>query len=285
MSTNILSPTEKTDPTYIGSVSRTGFSLNVLELHSGQLADLPQLLEHKIVPNQAAYRQRAFVLDIAQVQDVSTIDFPALQQLCLKYEILLIGLCGITDEKRAQILAARHIPIVNSNKYARVREENLAPKVVEVPVPIEVPIEVKVPVEVPKTQPLTVISRTIHSGETIGAPGNSVVIFGSVGPGARVVASHNIIVLGDINGGEVYAGNPANPQDPGYTAAFIYAAGKFNPSIISIAGIYQTAEDMEHDPLIGPLQGKDVSVVVSLEGTSLRYWQSAEFAPRRQRRL
>ncbi len=282
---------EKTDQAYAGGVSRTGFSLNVLELPRGLLSDLSTVLAHKIAPNQAAYRQRAFVLDVSAVADLTTLDFAALQAQCREYEIFLIGVCGITDEKSAQLLADKQIPLINSNKYARVREENLEPKVVvkevEVKVPVEVPVEVKVPyevrvpVEVPVNQPLTVVTRTIHSGETIAAPGNSVVVFGSVGPGARIVASHHIIVFGDIKGGEVYAGSPSNAQDPGYSQAFIYASGKFNPSIISIAGNYQTAEDMESDPLIGPLQGKDVSVVVSLEGTALHYWQVNDFAPQR----
>lgn len=285
---------EKSAQAYAGGISRTGFSLNVIDLQSGSLDDLPLILQQKIAPNHEAYRHHSFVLDISRISNLNSLDFAALQQQCLEYQIYLIGVCGVTSEDAAALLAQKGIPLVNTNKYARVREENLKPKVVvekvEVKVPVEVPVEVKVPYEVkvqvpvPVNQPLTVVNRTVHSGETISAPGNSVVVFGSVGSGARIIASHHIIVFGDIKGGEVYAGSPRDASDPGYTEAFIYSAGKFNPSLVSIAGNYQTAEDMESDPLIGPLQGKDVCVVVSLEGTSLRYWQADEFAPKKPHR-
>lgn len=272
--------TTKQPDTYAGSISRTGFSLYTLELAHGLLDDLPALLEQKIAPNHEAYRDRSFVLDVSNVSfsELETLDFESLRSLCLQHDIYLIGLSGVTTEERAALLAKKKAPIVNSNLAMRVREENLKPKVV-----VE-RVEVKVPVEVLGNTPLTVISRTVHSGETISAPDNSIVIFGSIGPGARVIASHHIIVFGDIKGGEVYAGSPRNAADPGYPEAFIYASGQFNPSLVSIAGNYQTAEDMESDPLIGPLQGKDVKVVVSLEGTSLRYWQAEEFSPKKATR-
>ncbi len=280
-------------PVSAGGITRTGFSLNVLTLDSGNLADLPAILEQKIAAQPEVYRQRSFVLDVSQVKDLAPLDYPALQQLFAHYDTYLLGVSGITSEERAAVLAAKRVPIVNSNKAARVREENLQPKVVvqrgegkvagEVPVEVPVEVQVKVPVQVPVNQPLTLITRPVRSGETITAPGNSVVVFGSVGSGARIVAAHHIIVFGDIKGGEVYAGSPRSADDPGFTQAFIYAAGKFNPAIVSIAGNYQTAEDMESDPLIGPLQGRDVSVVVTLEGTALHYWQAADFAPGRPR--
>ncbi|MBQ9275489.1 MAG: hypothetical protein IJ228_11805 [Succinivibrio sp.] len=257
-------------------LSRTGYAFNTIMLPSGKVEDLRTLLQEKIAPNREIYENVPVVIDVAEVNYLQDLDYPALQALCREYGMFLLGLSGAITEERAAVLTRRGIPVVNSNRYARLRDDNFKPKVitktieVQVPVKVPVPYEVKVPVEVKNPEPLLVISRNVRSGETISAPGNSVLILGSVGSGARVIASHHIIILGDLNG-EVYAGSPRNDADPGYPEALIYTQGQFAPTFVAIAGNYQTAEDIEKDPLNNAVAPLGYGQLVTLQGKALHY--------------
>ncbi len=285
----MLNQKNEKDRSYVpeGDVSRTGFSLYEISLARGSSDAFASLLQHKIDPRPAVFRGRSFVLDCINFSDdeLQELDFALLQQQAREHGIFLLGLSGVTTQSRADLLAAKNIPIVNSNKAIRIREENLEPRVeireveVKVPVEVQVPVEVKVPV--PVSTPVQMICRPVRSGETIYAPDSSIMIFGSLGSRARIIASHHVVICGDVNGAELFAGSPRNADDPGYTAGIIYACGHFSPSLISIAGNYQTAEDLDHDAVIGPLQGSDIKIVAYLEGTALRYVKAEKFMPPR----
>ena len=269
-----------------GSVARSNYTLNTVAISDVKPENLDSILLNKIDPQREVFYGSPLVLDISAVNNLQDLDFERLKSVCAAHGTFLIGVSGITSEDNHNFLVRRNVPVVNTNRFARIREENFKPRIVtqtlevKVPVKVPVPYEVKVPVEVKTSVPLKVIARPIHSGETVTALDNSIIIFGSVGSGARIIASHNVIVIGDIRGGEIYAGNPKSTQDPGFTDAFIYASGVFAPSCLAIAGNYQTAEDMEQDPLVKTLIGRDVTVAVRLEGRSLRYFKGKEFLPK-----
>ena len=156
------------------------------------------------------------------------------------------------------------------------REENFKPKVitktleVQVPVHIKEPYEVRVPYEVKVSEPIIVINRNIRAGEQINAVDNSVVVFGNVGRTARIIASHNVFIYGDMQG-EVYAGSPKNKDCSGMKDAFIYINGTFRPTLVAIAGQYQTADDMEQIESVSKLCNKKVDLKITLNERSLCY--------------
>lgn len=264
------------DTTMSASISRTGYSFNTIEMHKGTVEELTELLEQKVLPRAEIYKNSPVVIDAANINYLKDLDYDQLAATCRNYGLFLIGISGILTEERADTLIKRNIPVVNSTKFARMREENFKPRVItktieiQVPVLIPEPYEVKVPYEVRKPEPMMVVSHSLRSGECISAPDTSVLILGNVARTARIIASHNVFVFGDMHG-EVYAGSPKDKDTDGYEKGIIYVSGVFAPTLVAIAGNYQTADDMENNQTLKSLYGEDSSVIVSLNGRSLNY--------------
>ncbi len=259
------------------SITRTGYSFNTILLQNGTAEELSDFLEKKISPNAEAYDNTPVVLDVSNVNNLYNLEYAQLQQVCAEHSMYLIGLSGIHSEERAKILTEKKIPIVNSTRFARMREENFKPRVItkaveiQVPVRIPEPYQVKVPVEVKRPEKMMVINHSLRAGESVSAPGNSVLVLGNVARTARIVASHNIFVFGDLYG-EVYAGAPKDRNTSGDEKGLIYVSGVFQPTLVAVAGNYQTADDMESNQSLKSLYGEDTSVIVSLaNGKSLNY--------------
>ncbi len=271
MTTNITSANGK--PIAVnGGLIRTGYSFNTIVIKDLNPEHLEQLLTLKISPNREFYAFAPLVLDVSEINNFENLDYKKLVDICNKFDVYLIGLSGITSEETIKLLKAQKVPVVNSNRFARIREENLQPKIVTKTFEVEVPIKVNVPVEVKVTEPLIIISRNVRTGEIITAKDNSVVIFGNVAATARIIASHSIIIFGSLFG-EAYAGSPKNAESCGYEPSFIYTSGIFKPTLCAICGNYQTADDMEHDNKILPFYGKkqELLVYLSKDGKSLQY--------------
>lgn len=274
---------EKLNQARIGDLSRNAYSMYNIEISDGDLDKLDLFLQQRVDPNLQALKGQAVTLDVSKISHLEALNFEKLKEICFRHSLFLVGLSGITTEDRALILQKRHIPVVNTNRFAKAREENLAPKIITQTLELKVPVEVKVPheveVEVPVKipEPMKIITRTVRSGELIASPNTSVLILGSVGMGARIVASHNIFIFGDLKSGEVYAGNPKDQDDQGYTEAIIYVTGTFDPALVAIAGNYQTAEDLEHESFLNAQNSKRNDVIVSLAGNTLVYTEACKF--------
>lgn len=265
------------------SLSRNAYTITTLTLVQGDANELDALLKDKVDINAKAFFKMPVVIDVTHVKNQRFIDFKVYKDICDKHNVHLLGLNGIDDVDTIDFMHTQNIPLVKSNIFLKAQKEKESSKIltqlltVKVPIEVKVPFEVKVPVEVPCNSPLVLIKRNIRSGEIISSRGNSIVIFGSVGSGAKIIANHHIIVIGDVKGGNLYAGNPSSNSDPGFLDALIYVSGSFDPGIVAIAGNYQTAEDMERDPLIGPGIGQNESIVVTLDRQSLHYWSAHDF--------
>lgn len=276
MTTNITSADGK-PITVNGGLMRTGYSFNTIVIKDLNLEHLEQLLTLKVSPNREFYAFAPLVLDVSAVSNFEDLDYEKLVDICNKFDIYLIGLSGITSEEVINLLKTKKVPVVNSNRFVRIREENLQPKIITKTFEVEVPVKVNVPVEVKISEPLIVINRNVRTGEIITAKDNSVVIFGNVAATARIIASHNIIIFGSLFG-EAYAGSPKNAESSGYEPSFIYTSGTFKPTLCAICGNYQTADDMEHDSKIIPFYGKkqELLVYLSKDGKSLQYSHPTE---------
>ncbi|MGN0908453.1 MAG: septum site-determining protein MinC [Succinivibrio sp.] len=276
------SQTTKASPVS-GSMIRTGYSFDTIALARGTASECRAVLELRTGKAPEVYRGRPFVLDVSAVQDLSAIDYPALCAVAREFGMFLLGLSGAATEERALALSAKGIPVVNSSRFARMREESVKPRIitrtveVKVPVQVELVREVKVPTPVREGVQMCIVRRNVRSGEAIKAPGNSVAVFGSVANGARIIASYNILVFGDLMG-EVYAGSPRDSGDPGAPDSFIYAEGSFSPTFVAIAGNYQTADDMENDPLGPAVREGQRGTLAYLKGRALRYCEARDFA-------
>lgn len=260
-----------------GEINRSVYSINTIVIYDHLVESLHELITYKIDPSPKVYNHSAFVLDVSQIKDLSLLDFDKIKQCFAEHNLFFVGVSGLSEDCQIEYIKSQGVAVVNSNKFAKIRQENVEPTVIvktlklEVPIEKKIPYEVKVPYEVVKNNPIKVINRNIRSGETISGLDNSIMIFGSVNSGARIIASHNIIIFGDVKGAQLYAGNPKNQEDPGFKDALICVSGSFEPNFIAIAGNYQTAEDIENDPFAGPVANENKGLVISLKGTSLHY--------------
>ena len=254
-----------------GSMTRTGYSLTTVALTQGTAEELEAVLNNRIAgAPDGIFQDLPLILDISEIKNLQSLDYEALKDQCRRHGLFLLGLSGALNEHDAKLLTTKGIPVVNSSRYARIREENFKPRVITERVEIEVPHIIRDP------EPMMVIARNVRSGENIQAPGNSVCILGTVANGARIIASHNVLVLGDLLG-EVYAGSPRNNNDPGFRSAFIYCQGRFAPTFIAICGIYQTADDMEREGL-SRSTGREVrNLLTVLKGNKLFYGHNRDF--------
>ncbi|MFN4262256.1 MAG: septum site-determining protein MinC [Thioalkalivibrionaceae bacterium] len=87
--------------------------------------------------------------------------------------------------------------------------------------------------------PSLVLYQHVRSGQQVYARGGDLIIFGSVSDGAEILADGHIHVHGCLRGRAL-----AGVQ--GDTSAILYAR-QFEPQLISIAGHYRTAEDLDRD--------------------------------------
>ncbi len=258
-----------------GAVTRTGYSLNTITVATGEVQELEEILKLRIANAPEGFFDEApIVIDVSEVADLRKIDYVALCELFRRYHVFLIGLSGVENEHRAHELTSRNIPIVNSSRFVRIREENFKPRV------ITQRVEVKIPQIIRDPEPMMVIRRNVRSGESIQAPDNSVCIMGTVANGARIIASHNVLVLGDLFG-EIYAGSPKSKNDPGFQGSFIFCQGRFAPTLIAINGNYQTADDMEQEQVSSAISSADDQqmrgLIVTLDGSKLKYGRSRDY--------
>ncbi|SUO95455.1 septum site-determining protein MinC [Suttonella ornithocola] len=105
-----------------------------------------------------------------------------------------------------------------------------------------------------------IIRGNIRSGQRVYAPDTDLTIIGIVGAGAEVIADGNIHILGSLRG-RAFSGAKGNES------TYIYASD-FSAELVSIAGSYQTMEQL--DPYKGEknclvtLNEDDTMLIVSV---------------------
>lgn len=116
-----------------------------------------------------------------------------------------------------------------------------------------------------QAEPLTalVVNRTLRSGQSVRHEGD-VIVLGDVNPGAEVVASGHIVVMGALRG-VAHAGCSGN------TAALV-AAAKLRPTQLRIAHVIgrspDNQEDLQPNPEVARIQ--DGMIVVETPTESKR---------------
>ncbi len=267
----------------VGDISHTGFSLAAIKIQSGTVEELEQILCNKVDRAHDAYKNTSVVLNVEDVGNLNSLDFLKLQEVCKAHSLFLVGVTGVINEDRHEALVRRRIPVVNSNRYARIREENLKPKIitkfieVKVPVQIPIPYEVQVPYKIPVPAPIRIVRRNVRSGESINGQNASIAIYGTVGPHAKIIASHHIYIFGNVNNADIFAGAPMSGDDPGLTDAVIHVQGNFDPGVVSIAGNYRTAEDLDNDQDLIAVCSKKEGLIITLEDGNLHYSTLPDF--------
>ena len=195
------------------------FTLSVLHLTDMDPQQIKELLETKVAQAPQFFNFAPLVVNVERLE--STPDFESLKEIIEREDFVLVGITGARDEATKVAAKAAGLAVMTAGK-AVVPSQESAPQ----------------PVEREKEEPMLTPTKVHHgnvrSGQQIYAAGGSLVIIGTVGNGAEVIADDSIHIYGSLRG-RALAGARGNTQ------ARIYCQ-ELDPELVSIAGTYQLSD-------------------------------------------
>ena len=200
----------------------TTFTISVLHLSDGNPDRIRQLLEAKVAQAPQFFNCAPLVLNVERLGDIP--DFEQLRELVESEDFVLVGITGARDETMKAAAKAAGLAVMVSGKSRKTDPEPAAPA----PDPVEA-APVQAPMELSKVH-----VGPVRSGQQIYAAGTSLVVLGSVSPGAEVIADDSIHVYGALRGRAI-AGAKGNPL------ARIYCQ-QLQAELLSIAGTFQLSD-------------------------------------------
>ncbi|MGU5663155.1 septum site-determining protein MinC [Aeromonas sanarellii] len=202
----------------------TTFTISVLHLSDGNPARIRQLLEAKVAQAPQFFNCAPLVLNVERLTEIP--DFEQLKELVESEDFVLVGITGTRDEAMKTAAKAAGLAVLVSGKSRKAEPVAPAPA----PEPEATPVApVQAPLEASKVH-----LGPVRSGQQIYAAGTSLVVLGSVSPGAEVIADDSIHVYGALRGRAI-AGAKGNPQ------ARIYCQ-QLQAELLSIAGTFQLSD-------------------------------------------
>jgi septum site-determining protein MinC len=230
-----------------GTAARASFDLKSatlplisVVLRTADTAALVREVDKRLSEQADFFDQDPVLVDLAQLPPGSNIDFASLVLALRRLRVLPVGVRGARAD---QIEAARAAGLTEAPEVPAVRPAPAAAG----PAPA--------PVATPSALPTMVIERPLRSGQQVYARNADLIVMAAVSNGAEVIADGNVHVYAPLRG-KAIAGARGN------TAARIFATC-MQPELISIAGIYRTAET----PLPPEIEGR--AAKISLVGEKL----------------
>lgn len=203
----------------------TTFTISVLHLSDGNPARIRQLLAAKVALAPQFFNCAPLVINVERLAAIP--DFEQLRELVESEDFVLVGITGAKDEAMKTAAKAAGLAVMVSGK-SRKPEPEPAPKPVE-PVVAAAPAPEPAPLQASKVH-----VGPVRSGQQIYAAGTSLVVLGSVSPGAEVIADDSIHVYGALRGRAI-AGAKGNAR------ARIYCQ-QLQAELLSIAGTFQLSD-------------------------------------------
>lgn len=200
----------------------TTFTISVLHISDGKPERIRQLLAAKVAQAPQFFNCAPLVINVERLTEIP--DFEQLKELVESEDFVLVGITGAQNEAMKTAAKAAGLAVMASGKSRKAEPQ---------PEPAPAPI-----VEA-KSVPAPVIASKVHvgpvrSGQQLYAAGTSLVVLGSVSPGAEVIADDSIHIYGTLRGRAI-AGAKGNPQ------ARIYCQ-QLQAELLSIAGTFQLSD-------------------------------------------
>lgn len=231
-----------------------------------------QALRHeaqKIFGDSDFFDGDAGLIDLSQVGDADAVDWKVIQECFSGKGLKLIGVRGGSASLQKSALAAQ-LAVFPSDGRARSETPAVAPDddspvaqspaaqgsgagqqaaASEPPAPLAA--------AVPEARTTMVVDRPLRSGQRVYARGGDLVVLAAVNAGSEVIADGNIHVYAPLRG-RALAGASGDHD------ARIFST-RFEPELISVAGVYRTFETgvPEH------LAGQAVHVSLDADGNTL----------------
>jgi septum site-determining protein MinC len=207
----------------------TTFTISVLHINDAAPDKIRQLLAAKVALAPQFFNCAPLVLNVEKLEQQP--DFDELKALVESEDFVLVGITGAKSEAMKIAAKAAGLAVMTSGRSRKADPEPVANLTVnDVPV-VDLPL--------PSTVPAPLLASKVHvgpvrSGQQIYAAGTSLVVLGSVSPGAEVLADDSIHIYGALRGRAI-AGARGN------TDARIYCQ-QLQAELISIAGTFQLSD-------------------------------------------
>ncbi|QBL09032.1 septum site-determining protein MinC [Rheinheimera sp. D18] len=200
------------------------FPLSVLSCPDLSVNALQTQLAQKLAQAPAFFYQAPIILNLSQCQQ--TPDFAAIKQLFVELKLVLVGVCGANAELKQQAqqagLAALQLGKDNKSTTSAVSSSKAA--------------ELTANVASAATDS-KVIEHTVRSGQQVYAKGTDLIVKGTVGAGAEVIADGNIHIYGTLRGKAIAGASGDNSKR-------IYCYN-LQAELVSIAGNYWLSESLQ----------------------------------------
>lgn len=198
------------------------FTLSVLHLVDTDLGQVSEMLAAKVARAPQFFSHAPLVINVEQLDTV--LDFDQLKEKVASASFVLVGITGARTSQMKDAAKAAGLAVLTGGKA---------------PEPEAIVEEVPSSQDNGDVTPTRVHVGNVRSGQQIYAAGGSLVIIGSVGNGAEVIADDSIHIYGALRG-RALAGAHGNRQ------ARIYCQ-QVDPELVSIAGTYQLSDALPTD--------------------------------------
>lgn len=209
------------------------------------MAALQAQLQQKLAQAPGFFHQAPVVINVENAKQIP--DFIAIKQLFVELQLVLVGVCGANAELKKVAQQAGLAALQLSKNNGKTPEAAAKPMVE--PAPIAPAAAVVTAVVENK-----LIEQNIRSGQQIYVKGADLIIKGTVGAGAEVIADGNIHIYGSLRGKAIAGAG-------GDSSKKIYCYN-MQAELISIAGNYWLSESLQ-----GEFWGK--SACISLQDGQL----------------
>lgn len=202
------------------------FPLSVLYCQDFSVASLRQELSNKLAQAPGFFTQAPVVISVENCEQIP--DFNAIKQLFAELQLVLVGVCG-ADATLKKAAHAAGLAALQPPKAGKAAEPaKAAPAAAVTPAaPTVITTENKT------------LEQNIRSGQQIYVKGADLIIRGTVGAGAEVIADGNIHIYGALRGKAIAGAS-------GDASKKIYCYN-MQPELISIAGNYWLSDTLQGD--------------------------------------
>ncbi len=205
----------------------SSFTLSVLHIHSQDLSVIAAELDAKLAQAPQFFIGAPLVVNLSTIAE-QPLDILGLKELLTARKLVIVGITGASKEQNDQAKLAG-LAQIKQGKQSHT--------------PPPPPIQTKI------------VKQNVRSGQQIYAKNSDLIVFGTVGNGAEVIADGSIHIYGKLRG-KAMAGAAGNSHS-------VIIAHSLDAELVSIAGQYWLSENLQqHDSAQG--------ACISLSGESLK---------------
>jgi len=213
------------------------FPLSILQLEETDLGVLSEQLERKLAQSKDFFYRAPLVINIEKTQG-AVFDFAQLKQVIESYDFICVGVSNATAEQadaaKTAGFAILKQPRASATKATTEHSTDQKTQAPKTAAPSAVPL--KLEELAPQKAVAKVIHQNVRSGQQIYAKDSDLIIIGSVGNGAEVIADGNIHIYGQLRG-RALAGAAGAAQ------SIIYCQS-MEAELVSIAGNYWLSDQL-----------------------------------------